>query len=41
MEWPDEPERLNGKVKRVVTDKGSVFEADLVVSDANGIQTLR
>jgi phytoene dehydrogenase-like protein len=31
-EWPDEPERLNGKTKRVVTDKGSVFEADLVVS---------
>jgi len=31
-EWPDEPEKLNGKIKRVVTDKGSVFEADLVVS---------
>lgn len=32
MEWPDEPEQLNGKTKRVVTDKGSVFEADIVVS---------
>ena len=31
-EWPDEPEKLNGKTKKVVTDKGSVFEADLVVS---------
>ena len=32
VEWPDSPERLDGRIKKVVTDKGSEFEADLVVS---------
>jgi hypothetical protein len=39
-EWPDEPERLNGKTKKIVTDKGSVFEADLVVSWCSPYTTL-
>jgi len=29
--WPDEPEKLDGKVKVLRTDKGRQFEADLIV----------
>lgn len=29
--WPEEPERLDGRTKVVRTDKGGVYEADLVL----------
>lgn len=32
MTWPEEMEELNGKIKIVTTDKGRIFEADIVVS---------
>jgi len=32
-QWPDDPEKLNGQTKSIVTDKGSVFESDIVVSN--------
>lgn len=38
VEWPIDPEKLDGKVKKVVTDKGSVYEADLVVCVSDPLQ---
>ncbi|RXK35489.1 hypothetical protein M231_07267 [Tremella mesenterica] len=32
MTWPEDPEKLEGKKKRVMTDKGRVFEADIVLA---------
>ncbi|WWD16049.1 hypothetical protein CI109_100474 [Kwoniella shandongensis] len=32
MSWPEEMEELNGKTKIVTTDKGRIFEADLVLA---------
>ena len=31
MSMSENPERLDGKIKKLITDKGRQFEADLVV----------
>jgi hypothetical protein len=32
MTWPQDPECLDGTPKRITTNKGNTFEADIVVS---------